>query len=138
MIKKILVAFDGSDKAREAFDFALDICPGKPPEILVVSVVQPPEPIDIVEMDAVIDSITQHYEGLLKGLKDSAKEKGVEIKTEVVVGHPANQIVKYASDKGCDMIVLGHRGGSKLVDWLLGSVTKRVSSYSSCTVTIVK
>lgn len=26
------------------------------------SVAQPPEPIDIVEMDAIIDSATQHYE----------------------------------------------------------------------------
>jgi nucleotide-binding universal stress UspA family protein len=62
----------------------------------------------------------------------------VEIKAEVVVGHPADQIVRYAADNNCDMIVLGHRGRSKIADWLLGSVSKRVSSYSPCTVTIVK
>lgn len=141
MLKKILVAFDGSEKSYEAFDFAMEIsrnCPNAAPEILVISVAQPPEPIDIVEMDAVIESVTQHYEELFKGLKEKAKEKGVEIKTEVVVGHPADQIVKYAEEKACDMIVLGHRGRSKIADWLLGSVSKRVSSYSPCTVTIVK
>jgi len=141
MVKKILVAFDGSEKSYEAFDFALEMsknCPNSSTEVLVIAVAQPPEPIDIVEMDAVIESITQHYEELFKGLKERAKEKGVEIKAEVVIGHPADQIVRYASEKGCDMIVLGHRGRSKIADWLLGSVSKRVSSYSPCTVTIVK
>ena len=141
MVKKILVAFDGSEKSYEAFDFALEMsrnCPNSSTEVLVIAVAQPPEPIDIVEMDAVIESITQHYEELFKGLKERAKEKGVEIKAEVVIGHPADQIVRYAAEKGCDMIVLGHRGRSKIADWLLGSVSKRVSSYSPCTVTIVK
>jgi nucleotide-binding universal stress UspA family protein len=141
MVKKILVAFDGSEKSYEAFDFALEMsrnCPNSSTEVLVIAVAQPPEPIDIVEMDAVIESITQHYEELFKGLKERAKEKGVEIKAEVVIGHPADQIVRYAQENACDMIVLGHRGRSKIADWLLGSVSKRVSSYSPCTVTIVK
>ena len=141
MVKKILVAFDGSEKSYEAFDFALEMsrnCPYSSTEVFVIAVAQPPEPIDIVEMDAVIESITQHYEELFKGLKERAKEKDVEIKAEVVIGHPADQIVRYAAEKGCDMIVLGHRGRSKIADWLLGSVSKRVSSYSPCTVTIVK
>lgn len=142
MIKKILVAFDGSEKSYEAFDHALDLSkfapPDSPVEIIVLAVAQPPEPIDIVEMDAVIETITQHYEELFKGLMEKAREKGAAIKTEVVIGHPADQIVRYAQENGCDMIVMGHRGRSKIADWLLGSVSKRVSSYSPCTVTIVK
>jgi nucleotide-binding universal stress UspA family protein len=141
MVKKILVAFDGSEKSYEAFDFAVEMamnCPNSSTEVLVLAVAQPPEPIDIVEMDAVIETITQHYEELFKGLVEKAREKGVAIKAEVVVGHPAEQIVRYAADNACDMIVLGHRGRSKIADWLLGSVSKRVSSYSPCTVTIVK
>ena len=65
-MNRILVAFDGSPKAYEAFDYALKlaaICNDKP-EITVLSVAQPPEPIDIVEMDAVIDAATGHYKKL--------------------------------------------------------------------------
>jgi nucleotide-binding universal stress UspA family protein len=141
MLRKILVAFDGSQQSYEAFDFALEtstLCPGAAPEIIVLSVAQPPEPIDIVEMDAVIDSATQHYEELFKGLKEKAKEKNLEIKTEIAVGHPADQIVRHAAEKECDMIVIGQRGKSKIESWLLGSVSKRVASYAPCTVTIVK
>ena len=141
MLKKILVAFDGSPQSYQAFDFALEIsklCPGAAPEIFVISVAQPPEPIDIVEVDAVIDSATQHYEELFKGIREKARERNLEVKTEVVVGHPADQIVKYAKDKKCDMVVVGQKGKSKIESWLLGSVSKRVATYAPCTVTIVK
>ena len=141
MLKKILVAFDGSPQSYQAFDFALEIsklCPGVAPEIFIISVAQPPEPIDIVEVDAVIDSATQHYEELFKGLRKKVRERNLEIKTEVVVGHPADQIVKYAKDKKCDMVIVGQKGKSKIESWLLGSVSKRVATYAPCTVTIVK
>lgn len=141
MLEKILVAFDGSEQSFRAFDYALELinfCSITRPEITVVAVAQPPEPIDIVEMDAVIDSATQHYEMLFKKLTDKAKERQIEIKTEVIVGHPADQIVRYAKDKNIDMIFMGHTGKSKIESWLLGSVSKRVASYAQCTVTIVK
>lgn len=141
MLKKLLVAFDGSEQSRRAFEFALEMsrrCTGALPEITVLSVAQPPEPIDIVEMDAIIESATQHYEELFTGLREKAKAEGVEIKTDIVVGHPADQIIKYAAEKKSDMIIVGQRGKSKIATWLLGSVSNRVSSYAPCTVTIVK
>ncbi len=141
MIKKIVVAFDGSEQSYKAFDFALDLkklCQETASEIFVISVAQPPEPVDIVEVDAVIDSATQHYTDLFKGLERDAKEWNIAIKTEVLVGHPADQIVKFAKDKNCDMVVVGQTGKSRIKSWLLGSVSKRVSTYSPCTVTIVK
>ncbi len=69
MLKKILVAFDGSMQSNKAFDSALEIskhCPGAGPEITLLSIAQPPVPADIVEVDAIIDSETQHYEELFK------------------------------------------------------------------------
>jgi nucleotide-binding universal stress UspA family protein len=97
MLKRILIAFDGSEQSYKAFDFALQMSSlraGISPEIIVLSVAQPPEPADIVEVDAIIDGATQHYEELFKELREKAKAKNLEIKTEVAVGHPAAQIVK--------------------------------------------
>ncbi|HAK88368.1 MAG: hypothetical protein A2077_06890 [Nitrospirae bacterium GWC2_46_6] len=141
MLKKILAAFDGSPQSYKAFDFAIEMsmmCPEAAVEIIALSVAQPPEPADIVEVDAVIDSATQHYEELFKGLREKAKGKNIEIKTEVVVGHPADQIIRYAKEKQCDMVIVGQKGKSKIENWLLGSVSKRVATYAPCTVTIVK
>ena len=140
-MKKILIAFDGSEQSYQAFDFALDMvkmCPSAAINIFVLSVLQPPEPIDLVEMDAIIENATEHYEELFKVLRERAKKRDIEINTEVAIGHPADQLVRYAAEKGCDMIIVGQRGKSKIESWLLGSVSKRVATHSLCTVIIVK
>ena len=140
MLNKLLIAFDGSEHSYKTFDFALEmsrLC-GAAPEITVISVVQPPEPTGIVKMDDLLDSAAKLYEHLFKGLRDKAHKKNLEIKTEVIVGHPANEIIKYAAERKSDMIIVGQRGKSKIENWLLGSVSTRISTYAPCTVTIVK
>jgi nucleotide-binding universal stress UspA family protein len=83
-------------------------------------------------------AVWSESEAVLPGLREKAKERGMEIKTEIAVGHPADQIVRYAKEKSADMIVIGQKGKSKIESWLLGSVSKRVATYAPCTVTIVK
>ena len=140
-LKKLLVAFDGSEYSIKAFDFALELSnlsPEPSHEIYVLSVAQPPEPADLVEVDAIIDAAREHYEELFSDLRRKGREANVPVITEVAVGHPAQQIVHYADEKGCDMVILGHRGKSLMERWKIGSVSKRVTSYAPCTVTIVK
>ncbi len=141
MIKKILVAFDGSPQSQRAFEEAMSlsqICRGAVSEIIVLSVVQPPEPIDIVEMDAVLDSATQHYEEMFKDLRERALQSGVTLRTDIVIGHPAEQIVRYARQIGCDIILIGSRGRSGITEFMMGSVSRRVASYAPCKVMILK
>ena len=141
MVRKILVAFDGSEKSYEAFNFALDMsknCLNLSVNIFVLSVAQPPEPMAFTEInpDAIMKGITQYYEELFKGLREKAGKREINIQAEVVMGHPADQIIKYAKEKGCDLIVMGHRGRSKIADWLLGSVSGRNASIFSAASTI--
>ena len=136
--KKVVIAFDGSPSAYKAFDLALEMCPEASPEIFVVSVVQPPEQAEIVEMDAVIDAASEHFAKLFPDLRDKALKSSARITTEVLIGHPADQIVHYAAEKQCDVILVGQRGKSRIQQWLLGSVSKRIATYAHCTVTIVK
>jgi nucleotide-binding universal stress UspA family protein len=140
-LKKLLVAFDGSAGAYKAFDFALNLAGlsrERGTEIAVVAVVQPPEPSIIVELDAMIDSATEHFQEHFAKLKEKAQDASVPVTTEVLIGHPADQIIHYASQRRCDIILMGQRGKSRMEQWLLGSVSKRVSSYAPCTVVIVK
>lgn len=141
MLKKILIAFDGSEPSRYAFTYALDLMRHympMVPEIVVLAVVQLPEPADIVEIDAIIDSATEHYKMLFKELEAMAREKQMTIVTEVVVGHPADQVIRYAKEHGVDMIFAGQTGKSKIETWLMGSVSRRIVGYAHCPVTIVK
>jgi len=133
MLKKILVAFDGSEQSYKAFEFALEISKlgnGMAAEIFVLSVARPV---------GVIDSTSEHYQELFKDLKKKAKKKGLEIKTHVAIGrYPATQIIGIANEIKCDMMIVGHRGKSKTDGMFLGSVSNRVSRCVPCTVTIMK
>lgn len=142
-MKKILVAFDGSPQSYKAFDFAMDmvgLCSQAKDlhEIVVVSVAQPPELSEIVEMEAVIDKANEYYKALHEELKKKAQERNLQVKTEILVGHPADQLVRYANENMADMVVMGQRGKSGISGWLMGSVSKRVTTYAPCTVVVVK
>lgn len=141
MLKKILVAFDGSEESYKAFNFAMQLLnefTSKDKEIVVLSVAQPPEHAEIVETKAVIDSATEYYKKEFEKILSLARKHNTEINTDIAVGHPADQIVRYASENGIDLIIMGQRGMSKIERWLLGSVSRRVATHATCPVVIVK
>lgn len=53
-------------------------------------------------------------------------------------GDPASEIVRYASDNGIDLIVMGTHGRTGLERLLMGSVAERVLRESTCSVLVVK
>jgi nucleotide-binding universal stress UspA family protein len=138
MIHHLMIAYDGSDQSRKAFDMGLDIATQYRAQVTVLSVARPPEPPVAVEMEAVIDSATEYYRGQFNELKDKAQAIGIEPEFEIRIGHPAEQIIILANQLKTDAIVMGHRGESFLQKWLLGSVARRVLSYAHCTVVVVR
>ena len=138
MLKTILVANDGSKSAERAFQFAVELAKAFQAKVTVVSVAQPSEPPTSVETPALLEAATEHFEKDFVVFREAAKTAGVPLETAVVVGYPADQIVHQAAEREADMIVMGHRGRSRIQRWLLGSVSKRVLSYATCTVTIVR
>jgi nucleotide-binding universal stress UspA family protein len=138
MLKRILVAYDGSESAQRAFQFALELARPFGATVSVLSVARPPEPPTMVETSAMLEAATEHFEKDFKGFELAAGNARVPLETCVVVGHPADQIVHAASEQRADLIVMGHRGKSLVQRWLLGSVSKRVLSYAPCSVAIVR
>ena len=137
-IKKILLAYDGSEAAAKAYCHALDLAGKYAADLQVLAVASPPEFGDDVEIETVLDNAREHYEQQFVALKAQAAAQGVQPRFEVAVGHPAEQIIDHAEQDGVDLIVMGHRGKTFLQRWLLGSVTKRVISYAHCTVLVVR
>lgn len=142
MFKNICVAFDGSDNAYRAFDFALDLiklC--APGQLSVISVAVAPELPDVeasVQLDAVMNAITQGYEEHFKKLTEKAKAQNLTIKTDIRAGHAVEQILAYIEEKNCDMVILGKKGKSGIEALLAGSVSRSITRHAPCTVTIVK
>ena len=134
----ILVGHDGSRDAETAFEDALDLAALARARLSVVSVASPPEPPTEVETQAAIESATAHYEKLFESLRRQAQERKVELRTHVLVGHPADQILKWASQHGVDLIVVGHRGRSAISEWVSGSTSRRVVAHAKGPVLVVR
>jgi nucleotide-binding universal stress UspA family protein len=138
MFKKILVAYDRSDTAAKAFDTALELAAKFGAQILVLAVARPPEPATRVELDAVLDDAKEQFEEAFVKLRADAAGKGVSVRTETIVGHPAQQIVLRAESEKIDLVVVGHRGLRIVQRWMLGSVSDHVVRYASCPVLVVR
>jgi nucleotide-binding universal stress UspA family protein len=81
---------------------------------------------------------TGHYEKLFESLRRQAQERQVELRTHVLVGHPADQILKTAAAQGVDLIVVGHRGRSAIREWVSGSTSRRIVTHARCSVLVVR
>jgi nucleotide-binding universal stress UspA family protein len=138
MYRKILIAYDGSEASRKAFETALTLAVQHNAELFVLSVARPPEVADEVETEAVIENSRQHYRRMLSELKPALAAKNIKAHLEVAVGHPAEQIIYDADRHGVDLIVVGHRGRSKFARLLLGSVSKHVVQYADRPVLVVR
>ncbi|MBS1137101.1 MAG: universal stress protein UspA [Proteobacteria bacterium] len=138
MMRRILLGYDGSDAAKDAFEFALDLAQKYGAELHVLAVARPPEFGTEVETEAVIENSRKHCLDVLQPLKTRLAHATIQKHFEVAVGHPAQVIVLYAESHGVDHIVVGHRGQAIFERWLLGSVARRVIAYAHCAVTVVR
>ena len=138
MYRKILIAYDGSDASRKAFDAALALAFQSAAELWVLTVARPPEIGDEVETEAVIENSRRYHRALLAELRKALAGKDVKAHFEVSVGHPAEQIIYEADRLGADLIVVGDRGRSKFARLLLGSTSKQVTEHAGRPVLVVR
>jgi nucleotide-binding universal stress UspA family protein len=136
--RRILVGYDGSKAARKAVETAVQLAAKHGAELYVLAVSRPPEIGDDVETEAIIEGSRRHHRGLLAELRGELSKAGVRAHYEVVVGHPAEQIIYHADRHGVDLIVVGDRGRSKFARLLLGSVSRNVVHYADRPVLVVR
>jgi nucleotide-binding universal stress UspA family protein len=70
-------------------------------------------------------------------LREAARSLPVRSRGRTVAGEPAARIVQIAEEEGCDLIVIGTKGGAG-ARRLLASVPSRVARHASCHVLLVK
>ncbi len=135
--QRILVAFDGSPHAEHALNVAFSMAGDAKAKLLVLSVIRPPEPAESAEFHTVLDDESERFEHSFVPMRDRAKEKEIELETEIAVGRPAEQILRVADKMRASVIVMGKRSHAILHRWMLGSNTERVLKYARCPVMIV-
>jgi len=82
-----------------------------------------------------------HQEEALRSLKntqDLLDQAGISYQYHILVGDPAEMIVRFATEKQYDQIIMGPRGKGGIKGLLLGSVTNKVMQLSNIPVLLVK
>jgi nucleotide-binding universal stress UspA family protein len=149
LYKKILVPLDGSKLAECALPYAEELAKGCGTEqVILVSATErvqsyrafedPGQPLGqrlVFEAYGKKEKQAQRYLGrIAKGME----AKGIKVDTEVLLGDPAEEIVSYAADPGCDIIIMSSHGRSGPSRWAYGSVADRVFRASCVPVLMVR
>jgi nucleotide-binding universal stress UspA family protein len=142
MVKTIAVGTDGSDTAKVAVDFALDMAERYGAKLVVASAYKPVSESQLrrEQADAPEDiqwsiNPSEEVDTTLRAVEDEAKERGLEYASEARNGDPAEVLCDIAEAHGADVIVVGNRGMQRRI---LGSVPNSVAHKAPCSVMVVK
>jgi nucleotide-binding universal stress UspA family protein len=144
MFNKILVAVDGSDPSIHALEVAATVAKQNNAELTILTVVPPIPPMVEGDMPHYVPDFSKNlresYANMLNKHVKDLKAKHPDLKVEAVVteGNPARKIIEKASEHKADMIVVGNRGTSGILSWMMGSVSRTVSDACTVPVLVVK
>lgn len=133
MSKRILLAYDGSEQARRALEFTVELAKLAHAEVGVVSVV--PVHAGRIGIDP-WDDRKVHSEELAEA-RQLIVDAGITPALHEPYGDISDEIVRTAEEGGYDHIVTGSRHLGLLQRTLQGSVSEAIATKFPATVTIV-
>ena len=144
---RLLAAVDGSDTSMNAADYAITLAKNNnKAEIFVINVIDLSPIFKMLPSDTrkqLIRIGRQDASQIFDTIDEMAKRHSIrkKINTEMVETSSlsvADEIIRYAKEKGVDLIVIGTRGRSGMSKALLGSVASKIVTYSPCSVLVVR
>ncbi len=145
MFKHILIPTDGSDLARKALLYGVQLAKESHAKVTALTV-RPPYVVGSMDMIGVIGSQdvfeaeTKNYaDYALTQAKMAADAAGVAIDTVQQVGdQPYRAIIDCATANQCDLIVMASHGRRGVAAMLLGSETTKVLTHSAIPVLVYR
>ncbi len=146
-MKKMLIAYDGSDASTKAIDMAIK-CASPDDEIVFLTVI-PAELTEssftnmllpTIDLKSVVQS-GSFKEKTMKKMSEITKQiegKISKIETVIESGDPADEILLASKKYEADIIIVGYKGYGKEGRFLLGSVTDKVVRHASKSVLVVR
>ena len=131
--KKIVFPTDFSTSSDAALEHAAGLARDMGARLLIVHVEEPPLAYGGGEMYyGVPEPDRSAIEKMLGKIKPSTAE--VPYEHHLLIGSPADEIVRFADEHGADLIVMGPDGRSGLRRMLMGSVAEAIVRRANCPV----
>ena len=143
-MKKILVPFDFSKPAINAFRFALDVLERSKGNLKLLHVIELP-----VLNDTVLMPMLNFEEELLKELRQKASDQfkkitekynknGAKVSWEVAFGSPSKTLLDIIKYEEFDLVIMGSHGASGLREYVIGSNAEKMIRRSPVPVLVTK
>ncbi|MGC9140745.1 MAG: universal stress protein [Caldimicrobium sp.] len=131
---KIVVAYDGSEDAKEGVRLAKKFLEEEGGELTLLTVVAKREDMSSDE----ISVLRKKAENLMSEAKSLFSD--LKLQTEIIEDFSVPEaILKFVEKKGADLLIMGAKGTRPdILRYTLGSTAAKVVTYSPCSVFIVR
>lgn len=121
---KILLPVDGSTCSENALQWAVQSLNPDNAKFHLLQVIPVLPDLNTMEYDIAQSS------KMLNGTREQMKEMGcTDVQVDYVLGDAAQEICRYAENKGMDLVVMGSHGRTGLAKLLMGSVSVAVLEH---------
>lgn len=145
MIKKIMVAVDGSDASRKAAMVAVDIARQATGSITAVYVMET-ERLSRLPGIATLPELSEKIQALMQEegqqatqfVEDQARMASVPCRKILARGRASEELIKISKQQRIDLLVMGSMGRTGMEKILLGDVAEKVVHQSAIPVLLAR
>lgn len=133
---RVLFAYDGSEPARRALDYASRLDTGGAAAVISVApaLIEAPHTAEYTDPTHDPQRAAHDADDACRVLEAA----GVQGEAIVATGNPAAEIIKAAEERGIELIVVGGHGQHALERFLVGSIAERLVRHAPCDVLVAR
>ena len=136
MYKTILVTVDGTPTDRAIIEHLKQLAKLAQSKVVVLHVADG-WAARTYGPDAVSREISEDTAYLQK-VREEFQSAGISAVSEMAYGEPANEIIKWVREKGCDLVAMSTHGHRFIADFFLGTTATRVQHNISVPVLLLR
>jgi nucleotide-binding universal stress UspA family protein len=139
MFRDILVPVDLIDKNKEAIQTAVELASASDGIVRLLHVIQTIPHVDEQQDTDFYDELREKATAVLDDWRSEFESVQGDIRCEVIRGSRVEEIISYAEDKRCDLIVMStHRLDPEKVGKGLGTISHQVTLFGNCPVLLLR
>ena len=137
MYDKILVPLDGSELAEVSLPYAEELAARLGSHITLIYLSRSEKDPSFSRRKEYLDKVLDSTKGEMDKLLEKPGEE-TKIGSAVLVGHAAEEIVKYADKEDMGLIVIATHGRSGIKQWAMGSVASKIITATRRPVMLIR
>jgi nucleotide-binding universal stress UspA family protein len=133
-IKRIVITVDNTEDSKKAVERGAFFAKLLGVDAKIITVNDTHQFISSVVLE---EKLKKEAEAYLEKFKKIGEEFGVKLETQLIIGNPVEEIVKFAKED--DLIIMAHHDKTKGIDkFIVSSVSKEIVHSAPCSVLVVK